>query len=182
MKHSSAFMQALCLATLMIMACGGRLPVKNRCNLNIILKDTTNLINKTNDFIQSFPQDKNKSVRLLTEALENDFKENCSTRNQLLSFYAEDVLSAGKILAEAKKSGIDHDFLKIQDLLQFCTPGKCEATEVTRNMKELREKFDGNKVAKGMKRLNKAVSEFRSLLFWIHNFAIHELKKTKGRK
>ncbi|XP_075061436.1 interleukin-26 [Mixophyes fleayi] len=172
MKISCIFIQTLSLTTLLILTCESKPLVKRGCYTARIMTASSNLMNKTAEFIKRFP-DNIISIQLLTDALKKDFMENCSTRLSLLSFYSENVLSVGRVLKEAEKSGINEDFRKIEDLLRFCPTNKCELMEETERMKEFRNKL---KKMNMEKRLRKAVSEIDTLLDWIDSF-IHDIKK-----
>ncbi|XP_068129755.1 interleukin-26 [Hyperolius riggenbachi] len=189
MKQTSIFMQLLCLAGLIVMAFGARLPLKKRSSVESVkgnecsssavrmkencftskqIQSEVKTLNKKTSNFKNLFQDKNTSVQLLTESLENEFKsdETCSTRHNLLSFYMENVFCVGNVTAAAKRFGIFESFLIIEDTLTQCLPYKCESTEETENMREFKKKFNVNK----KNGLRKAIRELDTLLHWIHDF------------
>ncbi|KAG8577958.1 hypothetical protein GDO81_010338 [Engystomops pustulosus] len=176
MKNSCILKQVLWLLSILIVTCDSKGPVQ-RCLSRTIMKESDNLLNKTSEFKKLFPDDL-ISIKLLTNSLTKEFKDNCSTRNHLLLFYTKDVLSADLIRPEAQKSGIGEAFERMADMLMKCRDTKCQSTksiEETAAMKELWAKITQLTLKE---KLHKAINEMDMLLILIHRIA-RDIKRNR---
>ncbi|XP_019346878.2 interleukin-26 [Alligator mississippiensis] len=135
---------------------------KNTCRKGLLSAVTENLFIKATSIKSSVPKDLIKNRRLLKKTTKKMFMKNCNVRNQLLSFYIQNVFGGLSIGSDKLYVAL---LQTLQDNLNNCLPC-APSTKVTPAVQKIKRMF--NKL--GEKGIYKAISEFDILLPWIQTF------------
>ncbi|XP_006147358.1 interleukin-26 [Tupaia chinensis] len=112
----------------------------------------------------TIPEDRIKKIRLLKKKMKKQFMKNCSFREQILSFYMEDVFAQLQFRV-CKETHFVEDFHSLRQKLSHCISCTSSARE-TEPMTKIKKTF----YRIGNKGVYKAVSELDILLSWIKSF------------
>ncbi|XP_072506519.1 interleukin-26 [Notamacropus eugenii] len=134
------------------------------CHKETLSRTNDILFIKAMGFKASVPADGIKNTKLLKKKNKNLFMKNCQFREQLLSFYMEDVL--GQLpFPSNKELGFIEDFRSFGKKLNYCFPCSLNTGE----MKPItRIKTVFYKI--GNKGVYKAISELDILFPWIKHY------------
>ncbi|NXG07494.1 IL26 protein, partial [Sakesphorus luctuosus] len=158
--RSGHFFFLLCLFTVE----GKKSPTgKHTCRKELLFQVTENLYIKATSLKSSVPRDLIKTTRLLKKTTKMLFMTNCSVRDQLLSFYVNNVFSHLEVGSD--KLYVISAFQVLQANMDACLP--CTpSTRLTSAVKKLRKVF----FKLGDKGIYKAIHELDILLPWIQAY------------
>ncbi|KFO70103.1 Interleukin-26, partial [Cuculus canorus] len=158
--RSGHFLVLLCLFT----GEGKKSPTgKHTCRKGLLSQVTENLYIKATSLKSSVPKDLIKNTRLLKKTTKILFMTNCSVRDQLLSFYVQNVFS--HLGAESDKLHIICAFEMLQANMNACLPC-APSTRLTSAVKKIKKTF----LKLGEKGIYKAIHELDILLPWIQAY------------
>ncbi|XP_071406069.1 interleukin-26 [Pithys albifrons albifrons] len=158
--RSGHFFFLLCLFTVE----GKKSPTgKHTCRKELLFQVTENLYIKATSLKASVPKDLIKTTRLLKKTTKMLFMTNCSVRDQLLSFYVNNVFSHLEVGSD--KLYVISAFQVLQANMDACLP--CTpSTRLTSAVKKLRRVFFKLRD----KGIYKAIHELDILLPWIQAY------------
>ncbi|KAM9247911.1 interleukin-26 [Leptosomus discolor] len=158
--RSGHFLFLLCLFTVE----GKKSPTgKHTCRKGLLSQVTENLYIKATSLKSSVPKDLIKNTRLLKKTTKMLFMTNCSVRDQLLSFYVQNVFSHLGIGSD--KLYVISAFQVLQANMNACLPC-APSTRLTSTVKKLKKTF----LKLGEKGIYKAIHELDILLPWIQAY------------
>ncbi|KFV79602.1 Interleukin-26, partial [Struthio camelus australis] len=136
---------------------------KHTCRKGLLFQVTENLYIKATSLKSSVPKDLIKNTRLLKKTTKMLFMTNCSVRDQLLSFYVQNVFTHLGVGGE--KLYFISAFQALQENLNACLPC-APSTRLTSAVKKIKRTF--HKL--GKKGIYKAIHELDILLPWIQAY------------
>ncbi|NXM06033.1 IL26 protein, partial [Tyrannus savana] len=158
--RSGHFLFLLCLFTVE----GKKSPTgKHPCRKEFLSQVTENLYIKATSLKSSVPKDLIKTTRLLKKSTKIPFMTNCNVRDQLLSFYVNNVFSHLEVGRD--KLYVISAFQVLQVNMDACHPC-APSTRLTSAVKKLRRMF----FKLGEKGIYKAIHELDILLPWIQTY------------
>ncbi|XP_001511189.1 interleukin-26 [Ornithorhynchus anatinus] len=155
----------LCVALSLLVAESRELSIANsRCHEGMMSRSVDNLYLKVTRFKASVPEDGIKNKKLLKKKTKRLITKNCRFRDQLLTFYLEDVFGSHH-LPVGGELRIVEDFQRLKEVLNRCVPCAPSSREMKpiTKMKELFYKL-------GNKGVYKAIGELDILLPWIKSY------------